>query len=143
MHFFAKLFDFIIINCYLCAKFPNMKEKTAERIPASKLLEKNVKALVQKNNFYATGCRSQAQLAKAIGITAPSLNHALKGNPSLSTIQKIADTLGVSVASLFYDEWQIQGYVSIQGRIKQFHSEEELNGIIAEGKTPLVTTKRK
>ncbi len=116
-----------------------MKEKTTERITAAKLLEDNVKLLVR---IHTNGYRSQAQLAKAIGISAPSLNHALKSNPSLSTIQKIADTLGVSVASLFYDDWQIQGYVSIKGRVKPFHTEEELNGIIAEGKKPITTSKK-
>ena len=115
-----------------------MKKKTTERIAASILLEENVKVLAKENRHL----RSLAQLAKAINISPPSLTHALKHNPSLSMIQKLADALGVSVASLFYDNWEIQGYVSIKGRIKQFHSEEELNGIITEGKKPLITTKK-
>lgn len=105
-----------------------MKEKTTERIAAAKLLEDNVKLLVR---IHTNGYRSQAQLAKAIGISAPSLNHALKSNPSLSTIQKIADTLGVSVARLFYDERQIEGYISVGGRITRFHTDEELQNALA------------
>lgn len=105
-----------------------MKEKTTERIAAAKLLEDNVKLLVR---IHTNGYRSQAQLAKAIGISAPSLNHALKSNPSLSTIQKIEDTLGVSVARLFYDERQIEGYISVGGRITRFHTDEELQNALA------------
>ena len=115
-----------------------MKEKTTERLVASKLLEDNVKRLI---NINTNGYSSQAQLAKAIDISPASLTHALKGNPSLNTIQKIADALGVSVASLFYDEWQIEGYISVDGCVKHFHSEEELNRIIAKGKKPIITFK--
>ncbi len=103
-----------------------MKKKTNQRLAASELLENNVKSIVHKNDFYAQGCRSLAQLAKKIGISAPSLTYALKHNPSLNTIQKIADALGVSVVSLFYDERQIDGYISVENKITRFHSEEEL-----------------
>ena len=135
MHFFVILFDFIIILYYLCTKFSIMKEKTTERIPASKLLEENVKSLV--NVQHVKGFRSLAQLAKAIGISAPSLTHTLKNNPSLSMIQKIANALGVSVASLFRDEKKrtVEGYAIIGGTKKfAFCSVEELEDVLAEAK---------
>ena len=65
-------------------------------------------------------------------MSAPSLTHALKHNPSLSTIQKIADALDVSVASLFYDDRQIEGYISVEGRITRFKTEEELQNALAK-----------
>jgi len=104
-----------------------------ERIAASVLLENNVKRIVEENKNKARGYRSLAQLAEAIEMSAPSLTHALKHNPSLSTIQKIADALNVSVASLFYDERQIEGYISVGGCVTRFHTEEELqNALMTE-----------
>ncbi|MBR4499910.1 MAG: helix-turn-helix transcriptional regulator [Paludibacteraceae bacterium] len=103
-----------------------------ERIAASRLLENNVKRIVDENRREARGYRSLAQLAEAIEISAPSLTHALKHNPSLSTIQKIADSLNVSVASLFYDERQIEGYISVGGCVTRFHTEEELQNALAK-----------
>lgn len=103
-----------------------------ERIAASVLLENNVKRIVDENRREARGCRSLAQLAGAIGMSAPSLTHALKNNPSLSTIQKIADALDKSVASLFYDEKRVEGYISVGGCVTRFHTEEELQNALAK-----------
>ena len=117
-----------------------MKEKSVERIPASKLLEENVKSLV--NVQHVKGFRSLAQLADAIGISAASLTHALKGNTSLSTIQKIAEALGVSVASLFKEKKAVEGYAIIKGNRKvAFTNIEELEKVLAEAKkedTPFI-----
>ena len=108
-----------------------MKEQ--ERIPASEILEKNVKKIIERNKFSCgkTGnIRSLAQLAKEMDITAPSLTHALKGNPRLDTIQKMADALNVPIACLFYDMNKIEGYISINGEISHFQSSEEASAII-------------
>jgi len=102
-----------------------------KRIAASVLLESNVKRIVDENRREARGYRSLAQLAEAIDMSAPSLTHALKNNPSLSTIQKIADALNVSIASLFYDEKKVEGYISVDGSIMRFHTEEELKNALA------------
>ncbi len=103
-----------------------------KRIAASVLLENNVKHIVDENRREARGYRSLAQLAGAIGMSAPSLTHALKNNPSLSTIQKLADALNVSVANLFFDERQIEGYISVGRHITRFKTEEELNNALAK-----------
>lgn len=103
-----------------------MKDGTLKNITASDLLRQNVKRIIGENNKRATGCQSLAQLAQAMDISAPSLTHALKGNPSLSTIQKMADALNVSIASLFYDRKGIEGFISVEGKIAHFISEEEL-----------------
>ena len=105
--------------------------ESQERIAASRLLENNVKRIVDENRREARGYRSLAQLAEAIEMSAPSLTHALKHNPSLSTIQKIADALNVSVASLFYDEKKVEGYISVNDTITHFHTEEELQNALS------------
>ena len=105
--------------------------ETQARIAASVLLESNVKRIVDENRREARGYRSLAQLSGAIGMSAPSLTHALKNNPSLSTIQKIADALNKSVASLFYDEKKVEGYISVNDTITHFHTEEELQNALS------------
>jgi DNA-binding phage protein len=105
--------------------------ETQARIAASVLLESNVKRIVDENRREARGYRSLAQLAEAIEMSAPSLTHALKHNPSLVTIQKIADALNVSVASLFYDEKRVEGYISVNDTITHFHTEEELHAALS------------
>ncbi len=108
-----------------------MKEKLTERIAASALLEDNVKMSVGCGKKY----RSLAELAQAVGITAPSLTHALKGNPSIYTVQKIADALGVSVASLFKEKNAVEGYAIIKGNKKvAFTCVEELEKVLVDAK---------
>ena len=114
---------------------PKTKEKNTVRSAASLLLEENVQSLLYN---WRAKYKTRAELAKAAGITAPSLTNALKGNPRLDTIQKIADTLGVSVASLFEEKKKkktgIDGYISVNGTITHFHSEEELHAAISASK---------
>lgn len=107
-----------------------MKEDTSKRTSASALLEKNVKEIIRKNNSYHKGVSSLAELAKAMEISAPSLTHALKGNPRLDTIEKIADALNVPVSRLFTNSMEMDGFVSAKGKIVHFHSLEELQSAI-------------
>lgn len=103
-----------------------MKEDTSKKATASALLEKNVKEIIWKNKPHIGRVRSLAELAKAMEISAPSLTHALKGNPQLDTIEKIADALNVPVSRLFKVEEDVEGYISINGKMTHFHSMEEL-----------------
>ncbi|MFR0678099.1 helix-turn-helix domain-containing protein [Dysgonomonas mossii] len=41
------------------------------------------------------------QLAESMGIAATSLSRSLNNNPTIDTLQKIADTLGVHLVELF------------------------------------------
>ncbi len=65
------------------------------------------------------------QLAEKMKIAPESLSRAINGNPQLSTIRKISDALGVSVADLFD------------------RSDDELRAIVVcDGKTYTATTKQ-
>lgn len=112
-----------------------------ERIPASEILEKNVKKILDNNKYHRQNRTSDvcslAQLARAMKITAPSLTHALKGNPRLDTIQKIADALNVPITSLFIVSQHIYGEVVIDGEVIHFHSKEELENAISQRDTHL------
>ena len=97
-----------------------MKEET---LKAAELLEKNVKQIAWEQH------RSLAQLAKAMGISAPSLTHLLKGNPQLDKIQRIADTLNVPVSALFREPYNIEGFVVVNGEVKHIRSQEDLDAL--------------
>lgn len=136
LHFTAFFCDFI---CFFDKKVvilhPNLKimEKTQERTQASELLERNVKKIVRENNYSWSrpgDIRSLAQLAKSMGISAPSLTHALKGNPQLDTIQKIADALRVPVMELFTGSEGIEGYITTPWKTHHFYSVEELQNAL-------------
>lgn len=111
-----------------------LMETKQVKMPASEILEKNVKKILDNNKYNrekrTSDVRSLAQLARAMAITAPSLIHALKGNPRLDTIQKIADALNVPIASLFNVPQHIYGEVVIDGKVLHFHSMEELQEAI-------------
>ncbi len=95
-----------------------MKE---EKLKAAELLEKNVKKIVEEHHS------SLAQLAKAMGISAPSLTHLLKGNPQLDKIQRIADTLNVPVSALFREPYSIEGVVVINGVVHYIRTQKDLS----------------
>lgn len=42
-----------------------------------------------------------SELAKKIGMSESGLNQHINGNPSVKTLEKIADALGVSITELF------------------------------------------
>ncbi len=108
---------------------PNLQDSTMkeETLKAAELLEKNVKKIVEEHHS------SLAQLAKAMGISAPSLTHLLKGNPQLDKVQRIADTLNVPVSALFREPYSIEGVVVINGEVKYIRSQEDLDALHFEG----------
>ena len=56
------------------------------------------------------GC-TQAQFAEKLGISLSALNQQMTGKPSLSTLEKIAEALGVEIWELFISpkEFPTQG----------------------------------
>ena len=104
---------------------PNLQDSTMkeETLKAPELLEKNVKKIVEEHHS------SLAQLAKAMGIKAPSLTHLLKGNPQLDKIQRIADTLNVPVSALFREPRTIDGVVVVDGKVKRIYSQADINAL--------------
>lgn len=58
----------------------------------------NIKEKILAKGFTLSG------VARQLGITQPTLSNTIKGNPSLGTLQKIADVIGMSVSELVSDE---------------------------------------
>ncbi|MRM93758.1 XRE family transcriptional regulator [Riemerella anatipestifer] len=74
------------------------------------------------------------ELAEGIGMSEVGLSIALseKGNPSLSTLKKIAEILGISVAELFGGNGgDVMGFVEYKGVIHKIKSFEDLRQILA------------
>ena len=75
---------------------------------------------------------TQRKLAKQLGMQEAALSRALSGNPQLNTIERIANALGVPVRALFNDLQTIEGYISINGRLRRFHTKDELLTMITK-----------
>lgn len=70
------------------------------------------------------------QLAEEMNIVPESLSRAINGNPHLSTIRKIAEALGVSVADLFdRSEDELLAIVVYAGKTYTAATKQELKGI--------------
>ncbi|AQY21322.1 helix-turn-helix domain-containing protein [Riemerella anatipestifer] len=73
------------------------------------------------------------ELAEGIGMSEVGLSIALseKGNPSLSTLKKIAEILGISVAELFGGNGgDVMGFVEYKGVTYKIKSFEDLQKIL-------------
>lgn len=55
------------------------------------------------------------ELAESLGITDVGLRQALKGNPTISTLERIATALGVEVVDLFAVRGDFIAFVRHQG----------------------------
>lgn len=76
------------------------------------------------------------KLADIVGTTQSSASHAVNGNPTLETIVKVANALGVSPARLLRRRTDITGYVTIDGQHHKFESISELADIVGPLETP-------
>lgn len=71
---------------------------------------------------------TQEELAKMIGVTRSSFIKTINGNPTLDTLKKIADALGVTVPELFAPQntTDFTAFIDYKGELKRFDSPEEL-----------------
>lgn len=60
-----------------------------------KVMELRVKELLKKKGVM------HKELAEKLGVTDIALRASLKGNPTIGTLEKVANVLGVSVPELF------------------------------------------
>ena len=91
-----------------------------------KILAENVKRLCKQQG------KQLKDLANEMDIDASSLTRAIYGNARLTTIEKMACALGVSVKSLFepMDDETVEGFIKIKGKIYQFNSIVELDNLL-------------
>ena len=75
---------------------------------------------------------TQRKLAKKLNMQEAALSRALSGNPQLNTIEKIAAALDVPVRALFNDLKVVEGFISINGKIRRFHNRTELLTLVTK-----------
>lgn len=66
------------------------------------------------------------ELAEALGVTDVALRQSLKGNPTVSTLQKIAEALGVEVWELFTPSTCKADFMAIVKNGRSFYSASSL-----------------
>ncbi len=74
-------------------------------------LKTRVKELCKQRGFLFK------ELAQKVGITEPGLRQALGGNPTVGTLQKVADALEVEVVDLFEPSGLSETFLGPQGRL--------------------------
>ncbi len=79
-------------------------------------------------------CKQQGilfkELAQKVGITEVGLRQALGGNPTVGTLQKVADALGVEIADLFLPSGLEQTFLGPQEQLVCPHCGKPLTVII-------------
>lgn len=74
---------------------------------------------------------TMAKLAEEMGIHPVNLSSSLNGNPTLSTLNKIAEVLGVEVADLFEKEnkTSVNGFVKVNDTVYEVSSVADLENV--------------
>ena len=74
---------------------------------------------------------NQTELAEKIGLSRVGLSKAIKGNPTIGTLEKIADALGVPVTELFEksNTGDIVGFVKIGDTVHEVKSAEDVKDL--------------
>lgn len=74
---------------------------------------------------------NQTELADKIGLSRVGLSKAINGNPTISTLEKIADALGVSVTELFEksNTGDIVGFVKVGDTVHEVKSAEDVKDL--------------
>ena len=76
-----------------------------------------------------------AKLAEEMGVHPVNLSSSLNGNPTLSTLTKIAEVLGVEVYDLFEkEEKSISGFVKIGGEVIELSSVDDIEKALTKAK---------
>jgi transcriptional regulator with XRE-family HTH domain len=81
-----------------------------------------VKEICKQQNITLT------ELAERLNVSQESLSRQIHGNPTIVSLQKIADALNVPVTDLFpKSDNYITGYIEKNGRIYKISSSNDLN----------------
>ena len=70
-------------------------------------------------------------LAEKMGIAKESLTRIIKGNPQLSTLENIANALGVQVSDLFYkSNKEIIGFLEYDNKVYKINNLNDLKNFM-------------
>lgn len=75
----------------------------------------------------------QKELAEKVGVTDIALRASLKGNPTVGTLEKVANALNVEVWELFTEspgESEIFGFIKAKGVIYEIKSRQDIENLL-------------
>ncbi|MBC5644256.1 helix-turn-helix transcriptional regulator [Parabacteroides sp. BX2] len=75
----------------------------------------------------------QKELAEKVGVTDIALRASLKGNPTVGTLEKVANALNVEVWELFTEspgESEISGFIKAKGTIYEIKSRQDIENLL-------------
>ncbi len=75
----------------------------------------------------------QKELAEKVGVTYIALRASLKGNPTVGTLEKVANALNVEVWELFTEspgESEISGFIKAKGVIYEIKSRQDIENLL-------------
>lgn len=75
---------------------------------------------------------TQRELANRLGVPFQGLNSIVngKGNPTIGTIEKIANALGVPIVELFAHDTEVHGYVRVRTDLHEVKSFRDLQRLV-------------
>lgn len=76
-----------------------------------------------------------SDIANAMHINPINLSASINGNPTVATLQKIADVLHVDIAEFFQSEnkdttAQVNGYIEINGKITKIKCRQDIVNVL-------------
>lgn len=78
---------------------------------------------------------SIGDLAERMKMARESLSRAINGNPTLDTLEKIAQALDVPVSSLFDVETELYGLLQFRGKTYKIDNDQTLQTFLNDYKT--------
>ena len=75
----------------------------------------------------------QKELAEKVGVTDIALRASKKGNPTVGTLEKVANALNVEVWELFTEspgESEISGFIKAKGTIYEIKSRQDIENLL-------------
>ena len=82
---------------------------------------------------YQAKRHDNATIAEMLGVTRDTLTRNINGNPTLETLERIANALEVDIAELFVrntPDSEVNGYVKVKGTLYEVHSFEDLRKLL-------------
>ena len=74
----------------------------------------------------------QKDLADKLGITDIALRASLKGNPTIGTLEKVANALGVDITELFKQKSGTIGIIRHNGESYEINTISDIEKLLAE-----------
>jgi len=97
------------------------------------LIHNEIMMLRIKEALKAKGM-TQVDFAKTMNMSVVGLNKIINGNPTVESLQKIAEVLNVEVKELFKSEskGQVNGFIEYDNTIYKIKSKEDLKNVLSK-----------